>query len=58
MEVKNITLEALYNSIQQVKIKLDHLTEIFAEDGELSEEALEALKEARETPESQYVQLE
>lgn len=58
MEAKNITLEALYNGIQQVQHKLDQLTEMLAEDGELSEETLEALKEARETPESEYVQLE
>ena len=57
MEAKNITLEALYNCIQKVQHKLDQLTELFAEDGELTEEALEALKEARETPESEYVQL-
>lgn len=58
MEAKNITLEALYNGIQQVQHKLDQLTEMLADDGELSEETLEALNEARETPESEYVKLE
>lgn len=58
MEAKNVTLKSLYIGIQQVQHKLDQLTAMLAEDGELSEEALEALKEARETPESEYVQLQ
>ena len=58
MTARSITLRALYEAIGEVQRKLDQLTSILVEDGELSDEALDALQKARETPEAEYVQLE
>ncbi len=58
MRTGSITLRALYEGIQNVQRKLDELTAILAEREELSDEALEALQEARETPEEEYVPLQ
>lgn len=58
MRTGDITLKALYEGIQNVQRKLDELTAILAEREELSDEALEALQEARETPEEEYVPLQ
>ncbi len=48
MKTRGITLKALYEGIQNVQRQLDKLTAILAEKEELSDEALEALQEARE----------
>ncbi len=52
-----ITIKTLYESIRAVQRKLDELTSILVEDGELSDAALDALHKARETPEEAYVPL-
>jgi len=50
------------DNIQQelvlIRKDLDYIKDILKEDFELSNEAKESLKEARETPESEYVELE
>ena len=53
-----ITIETLYEGIRALQRKLDQLTAILAEVGELSDEALDALQKARERPEEEYVPLE
>ena len=58
MTGRAITIKTLYESIRAVQRKLDQLTAILAEDGDLSDEALDALQKARETPEEKYVPLE
>ncbi len=58
MRTGSITLRALYEGIQNVQRKLDELTAILAEREELSDETLEVLQEARESPEEEYVPLQ
>ena len=53
-----ITIETLYEGIRALQRKLDELTSILVEDGELSDATLDALHKARETPEEEYVPLE
>ncbi len=55
MTGRAITIKTLYESIRAVKRKLDELTSILVEDGELSDATLDALQKARETPEEEYV---
>ncbi len=52
-----ITIETLYEGIRTLQRKLDQLTAILAEDGDLSDEALDVLQKARERPEEEYVPL-
>ena len=52
-----ITIETLYEGIRALQRKLDELTSILVEDGELSDATLAALHKARETPEEDYVPL-
>ncbi len=58
MRTRTVTLKALYESIRQVQQKLDRLASLLAEDGNLSDAALDALQHARETPEAEYVRLQ
>ena len=58
MTGRDITIETLYEGIRALQRKLDQLTAILAEVGELSDEALDALQKARERPEEEYVPLE
>ncbi len=58
MTGRAITIKTLYESIRAVQRKLDELTSILVEDGELSHAALDALQKARERPEEEYVPLE
>ncbi len=51
-------IETIKDEIVLIRKDLDYLKSIFEEDFELSEHAKRALKEARETPESEYVSLE
>ncbi len=53
-----ITIETLYEGIRALQRKLDQLTAILAEHGDLTDEALDALQKARERPEEEYVPLE
>ena len=53
-----ITIKTLYESIRALQRKLDELTSILVEDGELSDATLDALHKARKTPEEEYVLLE
>ena len=52
-----ITIETLYEGIRTLQRKLDQLTAILAEDGDLSDEALDVLQKGRERPEEEYVPL-
>ena len=58
MRTRTVTLKALYESIRQVQRKLDRLAALLIEGGNLSDVALDALQQARETPEAEYVRLE
>ncbi len=58
MTGRAITIKTLYEGIRAVQRKLDELTSILVEDGELSDATLDALHKARETPEEEYVPLE
>ena len=58
MQKRSVTLETVYTSIQQLQQQLAKLLAIVAEEEELSDEALAALEEARQTPEEEYVRLE
>ena len=57
MRTSTVTLKALYEAIRQVQHKLDRLASLLAEDGQLSDDALDALHQARDTPDAEYVRL-
>ena len=48
------TLETLHEEMKELKKDVEYIKGILSEDFELSEHAKKALKEARETPESEY----
>jgi hypothetical protein len=52
------TIETLHQDLDHLKKDVEYIKNILSEDLELSEYAKESLKEARETPESEYVDLE
>ena len=52
------TIESLNAELQNLKKDVAHIKGVLKEDFELSEHAKKELKEARETPESEYVDLE
>ncbi len=52
------TLEMLHEEMKELKKDVEYIKGILSEDFELSEHAKKALKEARETPESEYVDLQ
>ena len=49
---------AIEQELKHIRTDLEYIKHLLAEDFELSDEARTALKEARETPESEYVDLE
>jgi len=52
------TIESLHKELNHLRKDMEYIKTILSEDFELSEHAKKALKEARETPESEYVDLE
>jgi len=48
----------ILEELKEIKSDLDYIKDVLSEDYELSEEAKKALKEARETPESEYADLD
>ena len=52
------TLETVHKDLLQLKKDISYIKSVLREDFELSDYAKKALKEARETPESEYVDLE
>jgi len=52
------TIEQLYKDIAYLKRDVELIKHILEEDYELSEEAKKALAKARETPESEYIDLD
>jgi len=52
------TIETIHNDILGLKDDIQLIKNILIEDFELSDYAKNALKEARETPESEYINLE
>ncbi len=58
MRTSTVTLKALYEAIRQVQHKLDRLASLLADDGHLSDAALDALQRARDTPDAEYVRLQ
>ena len=48
----------MFEAIRQMQRKLDRLSSFLLEDDHLSDAAQDALQEARETPEAEYVRLE
>lgn len=54
----NITIESLHRELMGIKLDLDFIKNLLSERFELSAEARNALREARETPESEYVDLQ
>jgi hypothetical protein len=53
-----IAIENIQKEIGLIREDLDYIKNVLAEDFELSEHAKKALKEARETQQSKYVNLE
>lgn len=51
-------IETIKEEIHIIRTDLDYIKTVLSEDFELSEYAKKELKEARETPESEYVDLE
>ncbi len=51
-------IESLQKEIHFIRTDLEYIKSVITEDFELSEHAKKELKEARETPESEYVELE
>lgn len=51
------TIEAIHQEIMELKKDMDFIKDILSEKFELSDYAKKSLKEARETPESEYVDL-
>ena len=52
------TIETIHAELHEIKKDVSFIKNILSEEYELSAEAKKALKEARETPESEYVDLE
>jgi len=52
------TIETVHKDLVDLKKDMDFIKHILAENYELSDGAKKDLKEARETPESEYVDLE
>ncbi len=52
------TIETLHEELKELKKDVTYIKEVLSEDFELSEHAKKALKEARDTPESEYVDLQ
>ncbi len=48
----------ILEELKEIKSDLDYIKDVLSEDYELSDEAKKALKEARETPESEYADLD
>ncbi len=51
------TIETIHQDILELRNDILVIKDLLSEDFELSEHAKKALKEARETPESEYVNL-
>lgn len=51
-------IETIKEEIHLIRTDLDYIKTVLSEDFELSEHAKKELKEARETPESEYADLE
>lgn len=51
------TIETLHQDIMELKKDIEFIKNVISENFELSVNAKRALKEARETPESEYVDL-
>jgi hypothetical protein len=51
------SIEKIQQDISIIRKDLDYIKSVISEDFELSEHAKKALKEARDTPESEYVDL-
>ena len=51
------SIESLHRELVQLRRDVELIKNILVEDFELSEEAKKSLKEARATPESQYITL-
>jgi len=51
------TVETIHKDLAVLKKDIGYIKAILSEDFELSEHAKKALKEARKTPESEYVNL-
>ncbi len=52
------TIETIHEEIHEIKKDVDFIKNILSEEYELSEYAEKELKEARETPESEYADVE
>ncbi|MBI1969208.1 hypothetical protein HYS48_00820 [Candidatus Woesearchaeota archaeon] len=52
------SMETIHKELADLKKDIKFIKYVLSEDFELSDEAQKALKEARETPESEYVDLE
>ncbi len=54
----NVTLDAIYQNIMKLRDDVTYLKHVMEEEYELSEWAKKELKEARETPDSEYISQE
>jgi len=52
------TIETIHNDLTELKKDVDFIKNILAENQELNDEVKMELKAARETPDSEYVDLE
>ena len=53
-----VTIETVHQEIMELKKDMDFIKFVLSEKFELSDYSKKTLKEARETPESEYVDLE
>ncbi len=51
------SIESIHQELSYIRKDLDYIKGILSEDFELSDSARKALKEARKTPEKEYVDL-
>lgn len=53
-----VNIEAIQEEIKKLREDVDRLKLLVDDEGELTKETLQAIEDARKTPESEYVELE
>ena len=52
-----VTIETIQEEVKKLRKDVDCLKQIVDDEGELTEETLQAVEDARKTPRSEYVEL-
>jgi len=53
-----VNIETIQEEVKKLREDVDRLKRIVDDEGELTKETLDAVEDARKTPESEYVELE